>query len=41
LRVAPVAADAALVTDFAQVTIPGDDAEYPMAVGEFWVKRRT
>jgi hypothetical protein len=38
-RAVPVGADAALVTYFAEVTIPGDDAVYPMAVGEFWVKR--
>jgi len=34
-----VGADAALVTYFAEVTIPGDSAVYPMARGGFWVKR--
>ncbi len=38
-RAVPVGADAALVTYFSEVTIPGDRAVYPMAVGEFWVKR--
>jgi hypothetical protein len=38
-RAVPVGADAALVTYFAEVTIPGDKAVYAMAVGEFWVKR--
>ena len=38
-RAVPVGEDAALVTYFAEVTIPGDSAVYPMAVGEFWVKR--
>jgi hypothetical protein len=39
LRVVPVGADAALVTYFANVKIPGNDAEFQMAVGEAWVKR--
>jgi ketosteroid isomerase-like protein len=43
LRVVPVGADAALVTYFADVTIPGDNVEhqkeFQMAVGEVWVKR--
>jgi hypothetical protein len=34
----PLGADAALVTYFAHVSLPNDDAEYRMAVGEFWVK---
>ena len=38
-RAVPVGADAALVTYFAHVSLPNDDTEYPMAVGEFWVKR--
>jgi ketosteroid isomerase-like protein len=41
-RVVPVAADAALVTYFAEVKIPGDNEhqkEFRMAVGEVWVKR--
>jgi len=29
----------ALLTYFAEVTIPRDTSVYPMAVGEFWVKR--
>ena len=37
-RAVPLGADAALVTYFAHVSLPNDDAEYPMAVGEFWVK---
>jgi hypothetical protein len=39
LRVVPVGADAALVTYFADVKTPGDNAEFHMAVGEVWVKR--
>src|SRR6266849_5094502 len=39
LRVVPVGADAALVTYFADIKIPGNDAEFHMAVGEVWVKR--
>lgn len=39
LRVVPVGADAALVTYFADVKIPGDNVEHQMAVGEVWVKR--
>ena len=39
LRVVPLGADAALVTYLAHVTVPGDNVEHPMAVGEFWVKR--
>ncbi len=38
LRVVPVAADAALVTYFAEVNTPGDN-DFQMAVGEVWVKR--
>jgi ketosteroid isomerase-like protein len=42
-RVVPVAADAALVTYFAEVKIPGNNVEhqkeFQMAVGEVWVKR--
>jgi hypothetical protein len=38
-RVVLLGADAALVTNFAHFTLPNDNAEYPMAVGEFWVKR--
>ena len=38
-RVVPAGTDAALVTYFAHITLPGDSAEHPMAVGEFWVKR--
>ena len=38
-RVVPVGSDVALVTYFAHVTLPGDEAQHPMAVGEFWVKR--
>ena len=38
-RAVPLGADAALVTYFAHVSLPNDDTEYPMAVGEFWVKR--
>lgn len=42
-RVVPVAADAALVTYFAEVKIPGTNVEhqkeFQMAVGEVWVKR--
>ena len=43
LRVVPVGADAALVTYFADVKIPGDNVEhrkeFQMAVGEVGVKR--
>ena len=38
-RVLPVGADAALVTYFSHISLPNDNAEYPMAVGEFWVMR--
>ena len=38
-RAVPLGADAALVTYFAHVSLPNDNTEYPMAVGEFWVKR--
>jgi hypothetical protein len=38
-RGVPLGADAALVTYFAHVSLANDHAEYPMAVGEFWVKR--
>ena len=38
-RAVPLGPDAALVTYFAHVSLPNDDAEHPMAVGEFWVKR--
>jgi ketosteroid isomerase-like protein len=41
LRVAPVGADTALVTYFADVKTPGDNAEFQMAVGEVWVKRNS
>jgi len=37
-RAVPLGVDAALVTYFAYVSLPNDDAEYPMAVGEFRVK---
>jgi hypothetical protein len=37
-RVVPVGADAALVTYFADIKIPGNDAEFHMAVGEAWIK---
>ena len=39
LRVVPVGAEAALVTYFADVKTPGDNAEFQMAVGEVWTKR--
>ncbi len=39
LRVVPVGPDAALVTYFADITIPSDNVEYHMAVGEVWAKR--
>jgi hypothetical protein len=38
-RAVPLGADAALVTYFAHATLPNDNAEHPMAMGEFWVKR--
>ena len=38
-RAVPLGTDAALVTYLAQVSLPNDNALYPMAVGEFWVKR--
>ena len=38
-RAVPLGADAALVTYFAHVSLPNDDTEYAMGVGEFWVKR--
>ena len=38
-RAVPLGVDAALVTYFAHISLPNDNAEYPMAVGEFWVKR--
>jgi ketosteroid isomerase-like protein len=38
-RVVPVRADAALVTYFADIKIPGNNDEFHMAVGESWVKR--
>jgi hypothetical protein len=38
-RAVPVRADGALVTYFADIKAPGDNAEHHMAVGEFWVKR--
>ena len=38
-RAVPLGADAALVTYFAHVSLPNDYTVYPMAVGEFWVKR--
>lgn len=34
-RAVPLGADAALVAYFAHVSLPNDNAEYPMAVGEF------
>jgi hypothetical protein len=39
LRVAPVGADAALVTYFADIKTPGNDTEFHTAVGESWVRR--
>jgi hypothetical protein len=39
LRVVPVGADAALVTYFADIKTPGNNAKFHMAVGESWVKR--
>jgi hypothetical protein len=39
LRVVPVGGDAALVTYFAQINTPGNNAEFHMAVGESWVRR--
>jgi len=39
LRVVPVGADAALVTYFADIKIPGNNDEFHMAVGEACVKR--
>ena len=39
LRVVPVGVDAALVTYFADIKTPGNNAEFHMAVGESWVKR--
>lgn len=38
-RVVPVGADTALVTYFADITLPGDNPEFHMAVGEIWMKR--
>jgi hypothetical protein len=38
-RVVPLGAVAALVTYFAHISLPNDNAEHPMAVGESWVKR--
>ena len=38
-RAVPLGVDAALVTYFAHISLPNDNAEYPMAAGEFWVKR--
>ena len=38
-RVVPVGVDTALVTYFAEIRVPGNDAEFHMAVGEVWVKR--
>ncbi len=38
-RAVPLGAESALVTYFAHVSLPNDDTVYPMAVGEFWVKR--
>lgn len=37
-RVVPVAADAALVTYFADIHTPGSDVVHHMAVGEFWFR---
>jgi hypothetical protein len=39
LRAVPVGADTALVTYFADIKTPGNEVEFPMAVGEVWVKR--
>jgi uncharacterized protein DUF4440 len=38
-RTVPVGADSALVTYFADIKSPGNDAEFHMSVGESWVKR--
>ena len=38
-RAVPVAADTALVTYFADIKVPGTDAEFHMTVGEVWVRR--
>jgi Domain of unknown function (DUF4440) len=38
-RVVPVAADAALVTYFADIKTPGYQGVHHMAVGEFWTRR--
>src|SRR5258705_12590611 len=38
-RVVPVGADTALVTYFADIKVPGNDAEFHMAEGEGWVRR--
>ncbi len=38
-RVVPVGVDTALVTYFAEIRVPGNDAAFHMAVGEVWVKR--
>src|SRR5712675_2170614 len=38
-RVVPVGVDTALVTYFADITVPGNDVEFRMAVGEVWVRR--
>ena len=38
-RIVPVGADSALVTYFAEIKSPVNDAEFHMSVGEFWVKR--
>lgn len=37
-RVIPVGADTALVTYLADVTLPGDNPEFHMTVGEVWMK---
>ena len=38
-RVVPVGADTALVTYLADVTLPGDNPAFHMAVGEVWMRR--
>ena len=38
-RVVPVGVDTALVTYFAAIKVPGNDAAFHMAVGEVWVRR--
>jgi Domain of unknown function (DUF4440) len=38
-RAVPIGTDAALVTYFADIKAPGNDAEFHMAVGESWAKQ--